>query len=391
MKNVNVVHSAVLNTPRHTYIRGGFFYYQRRVPVDLRREYRKPTIIMSLKTNCPKAAKQAAEVVTSQLSLLWSEMRLSKKEVPAPHLLLSYNDTEQTIPTLSGALALYHKVKGAGKSKLFYRTSERSIGKLIKFAGDIPIDKYTRSDANGLRDELASNGLAPQSIKRMMSVIKTTINVSINEHALSIPNVFAKIEYGKITPVQKRLPIPVDDIKSVQGLCRDMDDDIRWLIALISDTGMRLSEACGLLIEDIRLDADIPYIDLKPYSWRPLKTEGSNRKVPLVGASLWAARRLVQEAKNSYAFPRYANSQECKANSASAAVNKWLGNHVPDNCVVRSFRHSLRDRCRAIQCPSDIIDQIGGWKTGGVGQSYGEGYPLSVLREWMERISLVQR
>ena len=386
MKNVNVVHFAVHNTPRNTYIRGGFFYYQRRVPIDLRREYRKPTIAMSLKTSCQKAAKKAAELLTSQLNILWSEMRLSKKEVPASHLLLSYSDEEQTIPTLSEALTLYQKVKGAGKSKLFFRTSDRAINKLIKFAGDIPIDKYTRSDANGLRDELASNGLAPQSIKRMMSVIKTTINVSINEHALGITNVFAKIEYGKITPVQKRLPIPVNNIKAVQGLCRDMDDDIRWLIALISDTGMRLSEACGLLIEDIKLDADIPYIDLKPHSWRPLKTEGSERKIPLVGASLWAARRLVDKATNPYAFPRYSNEDECKANSASAAVNKWLGHHVPDNCVVHSFRHSLRDRCRAVQCPSDIIDQIGGWKTGGVGQSYGEGYPLGVLAEWMEKL-----
>lgn len=387
MKKTNVVHYAVLNTPRNTYIRGGFFYYQRRVPLDLIREYRKPKIMMSLKTNCLKTAKIASERITLQLNALWFEMRLSVKEVPASHLLLSYVVDEQIMPTLSGALALYHKVKGTGKSKLFFRTSERSIGRLIKFAGDIPIDKYTRSDANGLRDELASDGLAPQSIKRMMSVIKTAINVSINEHALSMPNVFAKIEYGKAMPVHKRLPIPIENIKSVQGLCREMDDDIRWLIALISDTGMRLSEACGLLVEDIKLDADIPYIDLKPYSWRPLKTEGSERKIPLVGASLWAARRLVQEATNAYAFPRYSNTQECKANSASAAVNKWLGNHVPDNCVVHSFRHSLRDRCRAIQCPSDIIDQIGGWKTGGVGQSYGEGYPLGVLHEWMVRIN----
>ncbi len=72
---------------------------------------------MSLKTNCPKAAKQAADLVTSRLSLLWTEMRLSKKEVPAPHLLFSYSETEQTIPTLSEALALYQKVKGADTGK----------------------------------------------------------------------------------------------------------------------------------------------------------------------------------------------------------------------------------------------------------------------------------
>ena len=59
---------------------------------------------------------------------------------------------------------------------------------------------------------------------------------------------------------------------------------------------------------------------------------------------------------------------------------------MPDGCVIHSFRHSLRDRLRAVQCPSDIIDQIGGWQTAGVGQEYGHGYKLDVLGEWMARI-----
>ena len=34
----------------------------------------------------------------------------------------------------------------------------------------------------------------------------------------------------------------------------------------------------------------------------------------------------------------------------------------------------MRDRLRAVECPSDVIDQIGGWLTHGVGNSYGNGY-----------------
>jgi len=56
---------------------------------------------------------------------------------------------------------------------------------------------------------------------------------------------------------------------------------------------------------------------------------------------------------------------------------------VPDGCVIHSFRHSLRDRLRAVQCPSDMIDQIGGWSTAGVGQAYGEGYSVSGLHDFM--------
>ena len=31
--------------------------------------------------------------------------------------------------------------------------------------------------------------------------------------------------------------------------------------------------------------------------------------------------------------------------------------------VIHSFRHSMRDRLREVECPSDIIDQIGGWQS----------------------------
>ena len=58
-------------------------------------------------------------------------------------------------------------------------------------------------------------------------------------------------------------------------LCRDIDDEMRWLIALISDTGMRLSEAAGLLKSDVNINDVTPHIDLKPHSWRKLKTRGS--------------------------------------------------------------------------------------------------------------------
>ena len=52
----------------------------------------------------------------------------------------------------------------------------------------------------------------------------------------------------------------MENIKQIQQDCKQEDDEARWLVALISDTGMRLSEAAGLHINDIILDDDIPYI-----------------------------------------------------------------------------------------------------------------------------------
>ena len=67
---------------------------------------------------------------------------------------------------------------------------------------------------------------------------------------------------------KKRVSIPVETIRQIQQSCMEHDDNMRWLIALISDTGMRLAEAAGLHVNDIKLDEDIPYVDIKPHPWR---------------------------------------------------------------------------------------------------------------------------
>ena len=53
-----------------------------------------------------------------------------------------------------------------------------------------------------------------------------------------------------------------------------------------------------------------------------------------------------------------------------------------------SRRHSMRNRLRAVECPKEIIDQIGGWSSGDVGESYGEGFPLINLSEWLNKVSM---
>nr|WP_247656170.1 MULTISPECIES: tyrosine-type recombinase/integrase [unclassified Phaeobacter] len=153
---------------------------------------------------------------------------------------------------------------------------------------------------------------------------------------------------------------------------------------------MRLAEAAGLLREDIFQDEDGQWVArIVPHPWRSLKTESSKRLVPLVGSAQWAAERAhAQSAGSKFAFPRYNTTGKTNANSASAALNKWLKAYVPEGATMHSFRHSMRDRLRAVECPSDIADQIGGWQSDGVGQKYEQGYPLQILLGWLQRVAL---
>jgi integrase len=134
------------------------------------------------------------------------------------------------------------------------------------------------------------------------------------------------------------------------------------------------------------LNSATPSIRIKAHPWRPLKTENSQRCVPAVGATLWGLKRAYESSQSKFLFPRYCSADGNKSDYASNGLNKWLRPMVPKGCVIHSFRHSFRDRLRAVQCPSDIIDQLGGWKTAGVGQGYGEGYPLEVLNGWLVKI-----
>ena len=246
---------------------------------------------------------------------------------------------------------------------------------VIDQLGDRQLCDYSTVDAGKVRDALIDKGLSVISVRRIFTTVKAVINLAIAEHGLEIRNAFAAI-YMPEAESKKRVSIPVETIRRIQQSCFEHDDDMRWLIALISDTGMRLAEAAGLHINDLKLDEEIPYLDIKPHPWRSLKTKGSQRQVPLVGASLWAAQRIKANASSCFAFPRYTDNSRCNANSASNALNKWLHANFRNDIVIHGFRHALRDRLRAVSCPSEMIDQIGGWSSGKVGESYGEGYLL---------------
>ena len=102
---------------------------------------------------------------------------------------------------------------------------------------------------------------------------------------------------------------------------------------------------------------------------------------------MWAARRLLESNNDtSFAFPLYANDKMTNTNSASTALNKWLRNRLGEGNVIHGFRHSKRDRLRAVECPSDLIDQIGGWTRRSVGEGYGKGYGLEIKFKWIEKL-----
>ena len=368
------------NDPSYLWLKGRIYYYNRHIPRDVRHHYDVTRLVICLKTRRHDLAVKAAARLSHQLEDYWTTLRFGLKTFQA------LSDQCSEAPSLSNSLETYLRLKGGSKGKIFEQSAKRSVGLAISIIEDKPLTEYSTSDATKLRDHMLLNGLKVATVKRNLSTLRSIVNLNKTELGLDFSNPFTGIFLPDLNDAKIRNPIPECELTSIQQECLRLDDEQRLIIALLSDTGMRLSETLGLLVEDIKIDTAIPHIALTPHPWRQLKTKSSLRKIPLIGSSLRAAKRIVNSATSDFAFPGYTSAKRCNANSASAAINKWLKPRLPEGCVIHSFRHSFRDRLRNVDCPTEVIDQLGGWSSSTIGSKYGKGYSLAKLHEWLLKI-----
>ncbi len=171
---------------------------------------------------------------------------------------------------------IYQRLKGHGRPVTFLRAAERACGYVIDACGDKHLDAYTKADANAFRDKLIASGLAGSSITRVIGTVRAVTNFAASEQGLTLNNPFAGVCYDRSAGVSERHPVPADALAVIQSKCRQHDDELRWLVALVSDTGMRLAEASGLTREDIVRDDDGSlFARVCPYPWRRRKTKSS--------------------------------------------------------------------------------------------------------------------
>ena len=83
------------------------------------------------------------------------------------------------------------------------------------------------------------------TVKRVFSSVRAIINLAINEFGLNILNPFSKVYFPSSHNVNINRVIPFENLTKIQSICKEEDDELRWIVALLSDSGMRLSEALG--------------------------------------------------------------------------------------------------------------------------------------------------
>lgn len=291
---------------------------------------------------------------------------------------------------LSDALENYLKEHEKGTEKSFLAETKRAIQAVYDAVGDFPLPKYTRAHANIVRDRLLE-GRKTETAKRRINTIKAVFTSGIRELEIDAKNPFQSLKIKNLgdDTTHRDTFTELELVEIAEG-CRSKGDDIRCLIAIQLDTGTRIGEVVGLRVEDVRLDG-VPRIAIREEKslGRTLKTDASTREVPLVGEALWGVQRAMKllPKGSEWLFPRYARDGEIDATGASATVNKWLeGRGIAKTS--HSFRHTMRDRLRAVGATEDICDAIGGWAKKGEGRKYGKGYTQEHLRSWLLKVVL---
>lgn len=161
------------------------------------------------------------------------------------------------------------------------------------------------------------------------------------------------------------------------GALDGLNTQARCLLLGMINTGYRPSEGAGLLPDHIRLDADVPHIEIMPVG-RQLKNDQSERIIPLVGVSLDAFKQCPD------GFPAYRFRDK-----VSDTVNKFLRENklmeTSDHSLY-SLRHSFEDRMLSGGIDERIRRDLFGHKLDR--ERYGNGATLEHKQKLLQAIAL---
>lgn len=266
---------------------------------------------------------------------------------------------------------------------------------LIKLHGDKSIEKYTPQDVTAYvqylldgKHSAKGKGISRTTVTRYVTPLRAAWAMAMRRHGLKIDNVWAgSLDMPKTARgAKKRGSFTPADYERLFAAIGDVgrQDDLRCALVLLADTGARLAEIIGLRVSDCHVDALVPYTRIEEHGSRTVKTEHSERLVPLTPRALEAVRRALALADGSaYLFPRYTSEKGCKATYASNALSSWLRARGI-NLTCHSLRHGMRDRLRTADAPQDAVEQIQGWAKSAMSGRYGAGHSMERLRQWLE-------
>ena len=159
-----------VRSPVYFYKRNDTFYFSRAVPSDLRHRFNKKKIEVSLRTKSEAKAAKSAAALSDRLERYWDSIRMEmiySRELGISVVPDKVSNANETELSLSDALVLYQRLKGTGKSKLFFEVSNRCIRYLVECLDHDKITRLEPAEAGRFRDFLFKRGMSSSSVKRV--------------------------------------------------------------------------------------------------------------------------------------------------------------------------------------------------------------------------------
>jgi integrase len=290
--------------------------------------------------------------------------------------------------TASQYPAEYLRLKNRVNDKKLTNEAHRAIKSLVTYCGDKPPSEYTRLD---LREYIKESLLTKKTgtVQRQLKAIAAMFNCVSLEMGFTLDRQHPFTNFtipGLGNDAKDRKEFSAEQIQIIRDMPLSKTPEITNLIHLMLDTGMRVSECCGLKVEDIHLNVETPYLRIFRNNIRDLKTKNSRRLIPLVGSSLSAMQDAVDRSSSDYIFPRYVDEvgESIKNDNASAACKKRLIALLGDNAPTsHGFRHTLQTRLRNVECPKEIRDELGGWAKD-ISGNYGSPTDLKIKANYLK-------
>jgi len=163
------------------------------------------------------------------------------------------------------------------------------------------------------------------------------------------------------------------------GALATLNEDARLILYTLIETGCRPSEIANLRPEHIVLDHDVPHLQIRPTAERKLKSNSSNRDIPLLGVS-FEAMKLRPNGFDAYYD---------KSSTLSATLMKYFKTNglleTPDHRIY-SIRHAFEKRMLEADIDYGLRCVLMGHHN--TRPSYGDGGSLKYRQEQMAKFIL---
>lgn len=190
---------------------------------------------------------------------------------------------------------------------------------------------------------------------------------------------------------QKRLSFKPNQFSAfIDAINKHPDEEVRLIGLLMAWTGCRTSEAAGLTVRDVKLDAEPAHIIYRSNKVRRMGKGGLERAVPLVEPILTVLQAYKAPSdKEAAFFKKHGNPKGFE--NVSAALRYILSNKAnidDDGLVPYSLRHTLKDRMAAAGIDTSLAEYILGHVSKGSSQihkRYGTMTPPKALLDALNR------